>query len=53
MKRIINRIYNSKQQDEANINVQASHDSGTRILHVTLSSYLFLLPFVTEYLYRV
>lgn len=53
MERTINRIYNSEQQDEANIDVQASHDSGTRILCVTLSPYLLLLPFATGYLYAV
>jgi len=35
----INRIYDSGQQDEVNIDTEASHDSGTRVWHATLSSY--------------
>ena len=53
VERTMYRIYDGKQQDEANIDVEASHDSGTRIMRVTLSSYLLLLPFVIGYLYAV
>jgi len=49
----INRIYDSGQQDEVNIDTEASHDSGTRVWHATLSSYLLLSPFVAGYLYTV